>query len=114
MVEKRGLKVSSTLLELINNEVIPGTNLDVDNFWSKFSEVVHELSPINQALIKKRELIQKKIDDWHKSKKGKEFDKTEYIDFLKSFSFSIRYSIDFKKFIYSSLLKSLPLLDTCQ
>ncbi len=96
MLDKNGLKISPSLFEFINNEVIPGTNLDVENFWSKFSEVVHELSPINQALIKKRELIQKKIDDWHKSKKGKEFDKTEYIDFLKSIEYLIEEKNDFK------------------
>ena len=83
MVEKSGLKVSSTLLEFINNEVIPNTNIDIDKFWNKFSEVVHELSPINKALIQKRESIQKKIDDWHKSKKGKEFNQIKYINFLK-------------------------------
>ena len=54
MVEKSGLKVSSTLLEFINNEVIPKTNIDIDKFWNKFSEVVHELSPINRSLIQKR------------------------------------------------------------
>ena len=42
-VDKNGLKVSSTLLEFINNEVIPNTNINIDNFWSKFSNVVHEL-----------------------------------------------------------------------
>ena len=63
MVEKSGLKVSSTLLEFINNEVIPNTNIDIDKFWNKFSEVVHELSPINKSLIQKREVIQKKIEE---------------------------------------------------
>ena len=61
MIDKNGLKVSSTLLEFINNEVIPNTNIDIDKFWNKFSEVVHELSPINKALIQKREIIQKKL-----------------------------------------------------
>ena len=61
MVDKNGLKVSSTLLNFINNEVIPNTNINIDNFWSKFSNVVHELSPINKVLIQKREVIQKKI-----------------------------------------------------
>ena len=54
MVEKSGLKVSSALLEFINNEVIPQTNIDIDKFWNKFSKVVHELSPINKSLIQKR------------------------------------------------------------
>ena len=96
MVEKSGLKVSSTLLEFINNEVIPNTNIDIDKFWNKFSEVVNELSPINKALIQKREIIQKKIDDWHKSNKGKDFNKKEYVNFLKSIDYLIEEKNDFK------------------
>ena len=96
MVDKNGLKVSSTLLEFINNEVIPNTNINVDNFWSKFSNVVHELSPINKALIQKRETIQKKIDEWHKLNKDKEFNKVEYISFLKSIGYLIDEKDDFK------------------
>ncbi len=96
MVDKSGLKVSSTLLEFINNEVIPNTNIEVDKFWNKFSEVVHELSPINKTLIQKREIIQKKIDDWHKSNKGKVFNKKEYINFLKSIDYLAEENNDFK------------------
>ena len=96
MVEKSGLKVSSTLLEFINNEVIPNTNIDIDKFWNKFSEIVHELSPINKALIQKREIIQKKLDDWHKSNKGKDFNKKEYVNFLKSIDYLIEEKNDFK------------------
>ena len=95
-VDKNGLKVSSTLLEFINNEVIPNTNINIDNFWSKFSNVVHELSPINKALIQKRETIQKKIDEWHKLNKDKEFNKIEYISFLKSIGYLIDEKDDFK------------------
>ncbi len=96
MVEKNGLKVSSTLLEFVNNEVIPNTNIDIDKFWNKFSEVVHELSPINKALIQKREIIQKKLDDWHKSNKGKDYNKKEYVNFLKSIDYLIEEKNDFK------------------
>ncbi len=96
MVEKSGLKVSSTLLEFINHEVIPNTNIDIDKFWNKFSEVVHELSPINKALIQKREIIQKKLDDWHKLNKGKDFNKKEYVNFLKSIDYLIDEKNDFK------------------
>ena len=37
----------------------------------KFSKIVHELSPVNKKLVEKREVIQKKIDEWHK--KGDEW-----------------------------------------
>ena len=53
-IDKNGLKISSTLFEFINNDVIPGTNLKSDDFWNKFEKVVHELAPLNKNLIQKR------------------------------------------------------------
>tara|TARA_B100002019_G_scaffold41880_1_gene35037 strand:- start:4779 stop:6923 length:2145 start_codon:yes stop_codon:yes gene_type:complete len=96
IIEKNGLKISSVMFDFVNNEAIPETGLDPDQFWAKFSEVVHEMSPTNKYLIEKRETIQKKIDDWHKSNKGKEFDKTEYIKFLKSLDYLIEEKNEFK------------------
>ena len=95
MVDKNGLKVSSTLLDFINNEAIPKTNINIDKFWSKFSDAVHELSPINKALIQKRESIQKQIDEWHKTSKGKDLNKIEYVNFLKSIGYLIEQKDDF-------------------
>ena len=93
VIDKNGLKISSTLFEFINNEILPGTSIKSDNFWNKFEKVVHELSPINKSLIKKRETLQKKIDEWHKSN---ELDKKEYIAFLKSISYIVEEKEDFK------------------
>ena len=95
-IEKYGLKVSSTLLKFINNEAIPGTNLKIEEFWNDFSDIVHELSPVNKALIQKREDIQKKIDDWHKSNQGKDFNKVEYTNFLRSIGYIVKESSNFK------------------
>ena len=33
IIEKNGLKISSTLYEFINNEAIPGTKVKPDEFW---------------------------------------------------------------------------------
>ena len=96
MVDKKGLKISSTLFEFVNNEAIPGTDVNSDDFWDKFSKIVHELAPINLRLIEKRETIQKKIDDWHKSNNEKEFNKIEYINFLKSIGYLLEQKEDFK------------------
>ena len=89
MIDKNGLKISSTLFEFINNEAVPNTGIKIDDFWNKFSNIVHELAPINKELIQKRENIQKKIDDWHMSRKGKDFNKVEYINFLKSIGYLV-------------------------
>ena len=95
-INKNGLKISSTLFDFVNNEAIPGTNLKSDEFWKKFSSVVHELSPINRNLVEKREKIQKKIDTWHKSNNEKDFDKVEYLNFLKSIGYLVEEKNDFE------------------
>ena len=96
IIDKNGLKISSVMFDFVNNEAIPGTGLDPDQFWAKFSQIVHEMAPTNKYLIEKRETIQKKIDDWHKSNKGKEFNKKEYIKFLKSLDYLIEEKNEFK------------------
>ena len=95
ITEKNGLKISSDLFNFINNEVIPGTDIDSDKFWNSFEKVVHELSPKNRGLIEKRENIQKKIDEWHIKNKDKEFNQKEYIKFLKSISYIVEEKEDF-------------------
>ena len=96
LIEKNGLKINSTIFEFINNEVLPGTNIKSDDFWSKFEKIVHELAPINKNLIEKREIIQKKIAQWHKNNRDKKLNKKEYIDFLKSISYITEEKENFK------------------
>ncbi len=86
-IEKNNLKINKKLFDFINNEVIPGTGIQADAFWNNFAEVTHVLAPINKQLLEKREIIQKKIDKWHKENKSKVFSKKEYTDFLKSISY---------------------------
>ena len=95
-INKNDLDINSTLYEFVNNEILPGTDINSEDFWKKFGKVVHELAPINKALIQKREDIQKKIDVWHKENTGKDFNKDEYINFLKSISYLVDVKKDFK------------------
>ena len=110
-IEINGLKISSTLFEFINKEVIPGINIKSDDFWSKFEKIVHDLAPINKKLIEKRETIQKKIDEWHKNNKGKDFNKKNYTEFLKSISYIIEEKNDFKLKLKMLIKRSLLLQD---
>ena len=90
------LSVDENLVKFINDEAIPGTNVDVKKFWDSFSEIVNKLAPKNKSLIQKRAEIQKKIDEWHISKKESIFDKKEYINFLKSIGYIVEEKSDFK------------------
>tara|TARA_Y100001970_G_scaffold95918_1_gene120854 strand:- start:2658 stop:4802 length:2145 start_codon:yes stop_codon:yes gene_type:complete len=95
-IKKNSLKIDSILYEFVNNEALPGTNLNQDDFWKGFDEVVNKLAPINKKLIEKREAIQKEIDNWHIKNKDKNFNKSEYINFLKSISYITNETEDFK------------------
>jgi|TARA_B110000259_G_scaffold78205_1_gene91679 malate synthase len=95
-IKKENLTISSVLFEFINKEVIPGTDINVDDFWKKFDSAVHALAPINRVLIEKRETIQKKIDAWHLVNKGKDLNKSEYIKFLKSINYIVEEEDNFQ------------------
>ena len=96
LISKNELKINQTLFNFINKEVLPGTDIVQDDFWSKFANVVHELAPINKKLIQKREKIQKQIDDWHLNNSKEKFDKKKYTQFLKSISYIVEEGDNFK------------------
>ena len=95
-IKKGNLIISSVLLEFVNQEVIPGTDIDTEDFWKNFDLAVHELAPVNKALIEKRENIQKQIDEWHLVNKGKELNKNVYIKFLKLINYIVEEKEDFQ------------------
>ena len=94
--KKGNLTINSTLLDFINQEAIPGTEIAAEDFWSKFDSAVHELAPINRELLEKRDRIQKQIDEWHLARKGKEIIKDEYTKFLKSINYIVDEKEDFQ------------------
>ena len=96
IIKKNDLKIDPHLFKFINDEAIPGTRINSDDFWSSFAKTIYKLSPINKSLLEKREIIQKKIDDWHKSKAGKDFNKEEYFNFLKSIKYIVEEKENFK------------------
>ena len=68
------LKVAEDLLFFVNNELLKGIDISAEKFWLGFDNIIHELAPENKKLIKKRENLQKKIDNWHIKNKGSKID----------------------------------------
>ena len=90
------LKVSENLESFVKNELLKNTNISPEFFWNKFDKAVHELSKINSQLIKKRENIQKKIDEWHIKKRGENFNLNEYKKFLVEIGYLTKKNENFK------------------
>ncbi|MDC3249632.1 malate synthase G, partial [Candidatus Pelagibacter sp.] len=66
------------------------------NFWLEFDKAVHILAPKNKELIKIRENLQKKIDEWHIQNKNSEFNLEKYKKFLKEIGYLKEVGPDFK------------------
>ena len=94
-VDKGNLKVSKSLDTLINEKVCDSIEVTPEIFWNAFEEILNEFTPKNKALLEKREILQKQIDEWHISKKGTDFDKEAYKDFLKEIGYLLEEGDDF-------------------
>jgi malate synthase len=90
------LSVSNKLLNFVNEELLKDTNISSEKFWEGFDRVVHELAPKNKELLKIREDLQKKIDNWHIANKGNELNLEEYKKFLKEINYLKEIGPDFK------------------
>ena len=80
-ISQGNLSVSSLLLEFVNKELLPGTNVDPKSFWDGLDKNAHELTPKNKKLLEFRESLQKKIDVWHKERKGEKINIKNYFNF---------------------------------
>ncbi|KAK0351244.1 hypothetical protein LTR94_025734, partial [Friedmanniomyces endolithicus] len=69
-----GLQVAVVLADFIDAEVLPGLGRDKARFWSGVSELFAELTPINRALLDRRDLLQSQIDAWAQAHPGAAYD----------------------------------------
>ena len=81
------LSIASELLDFINNELLPGTGVAKKKFWKGLDKYAHELAPKNKNLLGFREILQKKIDIWHRNKKGGKIKIKKYLNFLKEIGY---------------------------
>ena len=81
------LQVATQLFDFVNQQALPGTGLDSADFWSGVEALIHELAPVNKALVEKREVIQQQIDEWHKARQGQAHDAEAYKAFLQSIGY---------------------------
>ncbi|MGV0793743.1 malate synthase G [Mycolicibacterium sp. XJ1819] len=76
------LRVAQVLYDFINNEALPGTDVDPDTFWSGVDKVVADLTPRNEELLARRDDLQARIDKWHRQRVIEPLDSDAYREFL--------------------------------
>ena len=83
------LQVDNQLYDFIQNHALVGTDLNADEFWQGFSQLVHDLAPKNRALLAKRDQLQESLDTWHKANPGPVKDMAAYQTFLKEIGYLV-------------------------
>jgi malate synthase len=81
-VKVGNLRVAQVLYDFVNNEALPGTDIDPDSFWSGVDKVVADLTPKNQELLARRDDLQARIDKWHRQRVIEPIDRDAYKQFL--------------------------------
>ena len=76
------LRVARVLYDFVNNEALPGTDIDSDSFWAGVDKVVADLTPQNQDLLNRRDVLQAQIDKWHRQRVIEPIDAEAYREFL--------------------------------
>jgi malate synthase len=81
-VSAGNLRVARVLYDFVNNEALPGTDIDPDSFWAGVDKVVTDLTPKNQDLLRRRDDLQAQIDKWHRHRVIEPVDPEAYRQFL--------------------------------
>ncbi|MCJ2377564.1 malate synthase G [Vibrio sp. ZSDZ34] len=95
-IQQGSLNIDSTLYALVNDEIIPGTDIKSEDFWQSFEIILNDLAPKNKALLAKRDDLQLQIDVWHQERAGQALDPAEYKSFLQDIGYLVPEGEDFQ------------------
>ncbi|MEN5201685.1 malate synthase G [Pseudomonas wadenswilerensis] len=95
-VQVGGLQVAKVLFDFVNNEAIPGTGVNAEQFWVGAEKIINDLAPKNKALLAKRDALQAQIDAWHQARKGQAHDAVAYKAFLQDIGYLLPEAADFQ------------------
>ena len=83
------LQVASVLQQFIDQEVLPGTGVDVAAYWAGVDAIVADLAPKNRALLAERDRLQAELDTWHSANPGPITNMGAYRQFLETIGYLV-------------------------
>ena len=94
-LNRSNLQVSETLVNFIENDALPNTDVSAERFWNKLELILDHFAPLNKKLLETRSKIKKQIDAFYIDNSGKTIDQNLYINFLKKINYIVPVGNDF-------------------
>ena len=82
-----GLQVDAGLHALLETDILPGTDVSPNQFWSGLAAILTEMMPRNAELLEIRADMQSKLDNWHREHPKDVFNADEYKTFLEDIGY---------------------------
>lgn len=81
-VTRHGLEVDQDFARFVEDQVLPGTDVQADAFWQGYAALLDGFMAENRALLDRRAELQARIDAWHKARGNQPWDAAAYRAFL--------------------------------
>ncbi|MGB5165386.1 MAG: malate synthase G [Woeseiaceae bacterium] len=81
--DRGGLDVDSGFARFVEEDLLPAAGVDAALFWTGLQALIADLTPENRRLLAVRDRLQRRVDDWHRTRPGIHWDHQEYVEYLK-------------------------------
>ena len=88
-ISRYGLEVAEPLVNFTEQRLLPGTEINSEEFWSGYRLLLQRLAPDNAALLRERKRLQDEIDEWSRNSKNLAFDLRSYKKMLESIGYIV-------------------------
>ncbi|SFK23780.1 malate synthase G [Methylocapsa palsarum] len=89
------IKVAGVLRAFIADEVLPGSGISAERFWTGLAGLIKDFAPRIREQLKVRDELQEKIDAYHRARLGQPTDLAEYESFLREIGYLTREPANF-------------------
>ena len=83
------LTITPVFAQFVEDELLPAIGVRPATFWAGLESIIDDLTPVNRALLEKRDEIQQKIDAWHATHEGEAWDHGAYVEFLRDIGYLV-------------------------
>lgn len=84
-IQSGKLQIAKSLYQFVNDELLPHSQVEANDFWLGFESALTVLAPKNNDLLEKRVHLQKQINEWHLN--NKDFCAENYKSFLQEIEY---------------------------